>query len=156
MATAPTPKIGVGVFVFNTKNEFLIGKRKGSHGSGTYALPGGHLEFGESFEECAIRETMEETGVRIWKPRFLTATNSVLGGPDLGSHYVTVFMVGRLRAEDVASVEVKEPEKCEGWEWIGWETMREWADGEGDEGRRVLFQPLVDLLEQRPEVVPRF
>jgi 8-oxo-dGTP diphosphatase len=153
MAEPARPRIGVGVFVFNTKNEFLIGKRKGSHGSGTYALPGGHLEFGEAFEECAARETMEETGVQIWEPRFLTATNSVMSGPDQGSHYVTIFIVGKLQRDEVAKVEVKEPEKCEGWEWISWERMKEWAYGE-DSLKKPLFQPLIDLLKQRTDVVP--
>ena len=148
------PRIGVGVFVFNSKNEFLMGRRKGSYGEGTYALPGGHLEFGEAFEECAARETMEEAGVQIWDPRFLTATNSVLSGNDQGSHYVTIFIVCRLQEEDVAMVDVKEPEKCEAWEWVSWETMKEWVYGEASV-KRPLFQPLTDLLKQRSDVVPR-
>ena len=27
-------RIGVGVFVFNSKGEFILGQRKGSHGAG--------------------------------------------------------------------------------------------------------------------------
>lgn len=31
---------------------------------GTYSLPAGHVERGESFSEAAVRETLEEVGVR--------------------------------------------------------------------------------------------
>ena len=58
--------------------------------SGTLALPGGHLEFGESFENCAVREVLEETGLTIQNVRFLTATNDVM--EEEGKHYVTIFM----------------------------------------------------------------
>ena len=44
------PKVGVGVMVFKD-GKILLAKRKGSHGAGEYAFPGGHLEFGESFEQ---------------------------------------------------------------------------------------------------------
>ena len=37
----------------------------GSHGAGKYALPGGHLELGESWEDCLLREVNEETNLSI-------------------------------------------------------------------------------------------
>lgn len=57
---------------------------------GTWGLPGGHLDFGESFETCAVRETLEETGLKIQDVRFLTATNSILKAEN--KHYITIFM----------------------------------------------------------------
>jgi 8-oxo-dGTP diphosphatase len=60
----------------------------------TWALPGGHLEFCESFETCSEREILEETGLQIRDIRFLTATNSVFEAE--GKHYVTIFMAAVL------------------------------------------------------------
>jgi 8-oxo-dGTP diphosphatase len=44
------PKVGIGVIVYR-KGKILIGKRLSHHGAGTWEIPGGHLEFGESFEK---------------------------------------------------------------------------------------------------------
>ena len=33
------PRVGVGVFVFNSQGQFIIGERKGSHGAGNFAHP---------------------------------------------------------------------------------------------------------------------
>lgn len=35
------------------------------HGEGTWTMPGGKLEFGESFEAGAVREVAEETGITL-------------------------------------------------------------------------------------------
>lgn len=146
-------RVGVGVFILqsslstDSNPSFLIGKRKGSHGAGTFALPGGHLEFGESIEDCAIREVLEETKLEVTTPTFLTATNDIMTAE--GKHYITMF-VCCARKDEQREAEVLEPEKCEGWKWAGWEDLKGWVE----EGRE-MFLPLVNLVRQREGVVPR-
>jgi 8-oxo-dGTP diphosphatase len=71
-----TPSVGVGTII--TKGErVLLLRRKYVHGAGSWSTPGGHLEFGESPEECAIREAKEETGVDITDVKFRAITNDV-------------------------------------------------------------------------------
>lgn len=48
----------------------LLGKRTGGSGDGEWGLPGGHLETGEMLGECAVRELLEECGMRGTTPRF--------------------------------------------------------------------------------------
>ncbi|KAN0065133.1 hypothetical protein ACQY0O_001630 [Thecaphora frezii] len=69
------PRVGVGVLVLNERGRILLGKRTGSHGAGTLALPGGHLELHESFEECAVREVLEETGIHLETDETLPTPN---------------------------------------------------------------------------------
>jgi len=151
--TTPKVRVGVGVFILASRSEpptnpsFLIGKRINSHGSGTFALPGGHLEFGETPEECAAREVLEETGLAVSDLRFLTATNDYM--PDEGKHYVTLFMVC-VRRNKGDEPQVLERDKCEGWEWACWEDLKGWV---GSAERR-LFLPLINLVGQRPGVIP--
>ena len=57
------PRIGV-VVIIKKDNKILFGKRKGSHGEGSWSFPGGHLEFNENIEDCAVREVLEETGIK--------------------------------------------------------------------------------------------
>jgi 8-oxo-dGTP diphosphatase len=153
---SPKVRVGVGVFILQSLHEsptnpcFLIGKRKGSHGAGTYALPGGHLEFGESPEECAIRELMEETGMKVTNIRFLTATNDLMEIEN--KHYITLLVVCERENAD-AQPQIMEIDKCEGWAWVTWDTLLEWIRS-GSQTDRKVFTPLVSLIEQRPGLVP--
>lgn len=47
-SVVPKQEIGVGVFLLKA-NKVLLGRRRTAIGYGTFALPGGHLEFGQPF-----------------------------------------------------------------------------------------------------------
>ncbi|MGE5309669.1 MAG: nucleotide triphosphate diphosphatase NUDT15 [Sphaerimonospora mesophila] len=68
------PRVGIGVFIFRD-GKFLMQQRRGSHGEGTWSIPGGHMEFGETPEQTAIREVREEIGCEIDNIRFAAVTN---------------------------------------------------------------------------------
>lgn len=104
------PKIGVSVLLMK-KSYILLGKRKNSHGTGTWGFPGGSLEFRETVTSCAIREVYEEVGIKINNLSFLGFTNDFFTQDNL--HYVTFFMLARLAEND--TIRVMEPDKCEEW-----------------------------------------
>lgn len=103
-------RVGVGVMVIK-EGKVLLGKRKNSHGEGDYANPGGHLEYMESFEDCAIRETMEECGLKIKNIKFLNVANIKKFTP---KHYVHISLLAEWESGEP---KVLEPEKCGGWDW---------------------------------------
>ncbi len=64
----------VGVMIFK-EGKVLMGKRRGRHGDGEFSFTGGHLEYLDSFENCAKRETLEEAGIQIKNIKFLCLAN---------------------------------------------------------------------------------
>lgn len=118
------PYVGIGVFVLKN-GKFLVGHRKGSHSSDTWALPGGHLEFGESFEETAKREMMEETGLAIKNVRFGAVTNDLFEKDN--RHYVTIWIISDWASGEP---EIMEPEKCQELRWVDLNTIpKPWFPG---------------------------
>ncbi len=111
-------KVGVGVMVFKD-GKVLLTKRKGSHGSGEYSFPGGHLEYLESFEECAARETLEECGVKIKNIKFLYVTNVKKYAP---KHYVHIGITADWESGEPKTLE---PTKAEEWKWYDLENLPE-------------------------------
>lgn len=79
---------------------------------GFWSTPGGHLDFGETPEACAVRETMEETGVGVSNVEFVAITNDLL--VDSARHYITIWM--RADADD-ATPTVSDPAELSE---VGW------------------------------------
>lgn len=107
-------KVGTAVLVLKD-GTLLMQKRRGSHGSGTWSVPGGHIEFGESPGECVIRETKEETGVTVCNPSFIGMTNDVMAAE--GKHYVTLWFEATYVSGEPSVVAPDETE------YVGWQPI---------------------------------
>jgi ADP-ribose pyrophosphatase YjhB (NUDIX family) len=61
----PVAVVAVGAVVVVRSGRLLLVRRGRPPGAGSWTLPGGRVEPGESLEEAAAREVAEETGVRV-------------------------------------------------------------------------------------------
>jgi len=126
------PGVGVGVIV-KKDGKIILQKRKGVHGEGTWCPPGGHLEYGETPEQAAIRETKEEVNVDISNPRVVGLTNDIMH--DYKKHYVTIF----VEADYAGGIAVvNELDKIEKVQWCALDSLPE-----------PLFIPFKNFLENR-------
>jgi 8-oxo-dGTP diphosphatase len=107
---AREPIVGIGVMIIKD-GKVLLGKRKGSHGEGEYAFPGGHLKYMESFTDCAEREIKEECGIKVKNLRFQCVGNIIKYAP---KQYI---LIGFLADWESGEPTALEPEKCEYWSW---------------------------------------
>ncbi len=107
------PLVAVGVIIRNKDGKILLGERLRSHGAGTYQIPGGHMEYGKSFEETARDEVREETGLTdLTFVKVFALNNEVV----YGKHYVNLgFLMECERGEPGNP----EPEKSRNWKWYG-------------------------------------
>ena len=127
-----TKKPQVGTAMIITKdNKVLLMKRKGPHGGGTWSTPGGHLDFGETPEQGAMREAKEEVGVDVVDIRFRAATNDNFESE--GKHYITLWFEGKATGEPTIASEREITE-------IGWFAW--------DELPQPLFLPLKNLVNE--------
>jgi 8-oxo-dGTP diphosphatase len=108
-------KVGVGCWIFNKSGQVLLGKRLSKHGTNQWAPPGGHLEFGETPQQCASRETYEETHMKISPKNFdiISVTNDIFR--ETNKHYVTIHVVVKNVSKKPVVVE---HDKCEQWKWF--------------------------------------
>jgi len=125
------PQVGTASIIIRD-DKVLLMKRKGPHGHGTWSPPGGHLDFGETPEQCSRREAKEEVGMDVIETRFRTLTNDVF--EQEGKHYITIWMDCQTAPGDpsiAAEAEVAEIG------WFAWEALP-----------RPLFLPLENLLKK--------
>ena len=109
-------------------NKILLGLKKRGFGKGRLNGAGGKLEKGETIEECAIRETQEEIGVKVTKMEHVAdivfQDLYYRGVPE--RNMMHVFMATKWEGEPIESDEIKP-------EWFDIEKMpydKMWIDDE--------------------------
>lgn len=111
--------IGVGVAIIVTRgNQVLLLKRLNVHGSGSWSTPGGHLDFGETPEECAAREAREETGLDIVNISFKAITNDIFETEN--KHYISIWMEAEYQSGEAV---VAAPYESSEIGWFDWDKL---------------------------------
>jgi 8-oxo-dGTP diphosphatase len=124
------PQVGTAMII-TREDKVLLMKRKSPHGRGTWSPPGGHLDFGETLEGCAARETKEEVGLDMVDIRFRCVTNDIFESE--GKHYVTIWMEGT----PVGEPRIVSEQEAEEIGWFAWDALPE-----------PLFLPLENLVKK--------
>jgi len=113
-------RVGVGFGVILLKDgRILLGQRHSNaakadselHGEGSWTMPGGKLEFGESFEEGAAREVLEEAGIKLKSVKVLCVNNDKVSD----AHFVTI---GLMAEGFEGEPKVMEPDEITQWKWF--------------------------------------
>jgi len=81
---------------------------------GNYSLPAGHVDKGETFTQCVIREIKEEIGIDL-KPKDLKVSHVMhrFGGEN--NERIDIFFTAEKWE---GTPEIKEPEKCDDLSWF--------------------------------------
>jgi 8-oxo-dGTP diphosphatase len=113
------PEVGVAVILMRD-DKVLLMKRKGPHGPGTWTVPGGHMDLGETLEQCGAREVKEEVGVDIVALRFRAITNDIFESE--GRQSISIWMEGRIQSGEPGIVSEKEAAEIG---WFSWNALPE-------------------------------
>lgn len=69
---------GTAVFIVRPDDRFLLVRRAGDRpGAGEWSVPGGRVERGETWDDCARREAIEEVNIGLDTVHLLTITTAV-------------------------------------------------------------------------------
>lgn len=91
------PYISTDCIVFDESDRVLLIRRKNEPFRGQYAFPGGFIETGETAEDSARRELMEETGIEAGDLRLLGVYSDP--GRDPRHHTITIAYLVRVQGQ---------------------------------------------------------
>jgi 8-oxo-dGTP diphosphatase len=108
-------KRGVGILIIKD-GKVLLGKRCEGWANGTWTMPGGKLDSSEDPEQGAIREVIEETGMKIEDLETISVNQDSIDGK---TYTTFIFKPNKILGKPI----VKEPDQIEKWEWFDFNNL---------------------------------
>lgn len=115
MAPPQTPALTVDVVIVapGDRGKVVLVKRANEPFAGSWALPGGFVEIGESVESAAVREVEEETGLKVEILRLVgvySRPDRDPRGHNVSIAYLARYVSGSLAADtDASKAEIMDP-----------------------------------------------
>ena len=111
--------VGVGAAIFNNEGKLFITLRgkKANNERGTWEIPGGGVEFGETLEHALKREMKEEYDIEIEVIELLGIFDHII--PDDKQHWVSPSYICKIVK---GTPRIVEPDKCSE---LGWFSLAE-------------------------------
>ncbi len=107
------PRVGVGVLLVDECGRVLLTLRKLAPEAGCWSIVGGKLDYLETLQECAIRESLEEVGLDVSIEALLCVTDHLL--PQESQHWVSPAYLGRVLKGEAKNCE---PQKTSQVSWF--------------------------------------
>jgi 8-oxo-dGTP diphosphatase len=138
MALPKTPALTTDCVIFDAESRVLLIRRGHEPYAGSYALPGGFVEIGETVENACRREVQEETGIEVDQLRLVGVYSDPARDPR--GHTVSVAFVTILPR----AVTPKAGSDAAGAEWID-----DWRSVELAFDHAQILEDAEALLKQR-------
>ena len=100
------PMVGVGVLI-EKDGRYLLIRRAADPDKGMWSVPGGLVEVGERVKDAAVREAMEETGLRVELVDRLGVVDKIMRDDDgrVRYHFIIVQFLARIVEGEVKAMD---------------------------------------------------
>ena len=109
--------------LFKDNKVLLLRRFNTGYEDGNYSMIAGHVDPGETFTQCIIREAEEEAGILL-KPEDLEFVHVMHRSPKNNEYHerIDVFFIAKKWEGKIVN---KEPHKCDDLSWFDLDTIPE-------------------------------
>jgi 8-oxo-dGTP diphosphatase len=119
MGLPKTPAVTVDCVIFDPEGRVLLIRRKNEPFKGSFALPGGFVDIGETVEAACRREVREEVGLKVGDLRLVGIYSDP--GRDPRGHTVSAAFLARLPAATAPTA----GDDAEAAQWVAdWRSLK--------------------------------